>query len=110
LLDEDPYSGQPRYVKEARLKNDLPEHDIKILHHSSANNHLIVLCPALEEWILRAARESGIDVTKYNLPNNAAKLHAEINISLDKFEKLLEDLKDSSNRLKTLKRLLEAKQ
>ena len=107
LIDEDPSSGQPRFVKEARLENDLSEHDIKVLRHSSTDNHLIVLCPRLEEWTLNAAREARIDVRKYNLPNDAARLHREINISLDKFEDLLEDLRDSSDRLKTLKRLLE---
>jgi len=110
LIDEDPSSGQPRYVKEARLENAFPDHDIKILHHSSTDNRLIVLCPRLEEWILKAAREAGIDIGKYNLPNNATKLHTEININLGKFKNLLEDLKDSSSRLKTLKRLLEEKQ
>ena len=109
LLDEDPSSGQPHYVKEARLENDLTEHDIKVLHHNSTNNLLIVLCPRLEEWILKAAREADIDVRKYDLPNDASRLHRHINLSLDKFENLLEDLKDSSNRLKTLKRLLEEK-
>jgi len=107
LLDEDPSGTQPRYMKEAKLENDLAKHDIKVLHHSSTDNRLIVLCPRLEEWILKAAQEAGIDVKKYNLPNSATQLHREINISLDKFEKLLEDLKDSSRRLRTLKRLLE---
>ena len=107
LVDEDPSSGQPRYVKEARLENDLSEHDIKVLYHGSTDNRLIVLCPRLEEWILNAAREAGIDVRKYNLPNDGANLHRHINISLDKFESLLKDLKGSSSRLKTLKGLLE---
>ena len=107
LIDEDPSSGQPRYVREARLENDLTEHDIRVLRHDQTDNRLIVICPRLEEWVLKAAREVGIDVREYNLPNNGRELHREINIILDKFEKLLGDLKDSSSRLKTLKRLLE---
>ena len=107
LLDEDPFGAQPRYMKEAKLVNDLPEHDLKLLHDSANNNYLVVLCPRLEEWVLKAAREAGIDVRKYDLPTDASRLHKEINIRLDKFEKLLEELKDSSNMLKTLKRLLE---
>ena len=110
LIDEDPLSVQPRYIRKTRLENDLSEHDIKVLHHSSTDNRLIVLRPRLEEWVLKAAKEAGIDVRKYDLPNDAAKLHRHINISLDKFENLLEDLKDSSSRLKTLKRLLESGQ
>ena len=108
LIDEDPDSGQPLYVKEAKLENDLSEHEIKVLHHSQTDNRLIVLCPTLEEWILRATRQAGINIRNYSLPNNARRLHREINISLDKFEKLLEDLKGSSSRLKTLKGLLES--
>ena len=108
LIDEDPGSGQPKYVREARLEKNLTEYDIKVMHHSSTNNRLIVLCPRLEDWILKAAREDGIDVGKYGLPPSAVKLHREINIILDKFEKLLEDLKGSSSRLKNLKKLLES--
>ena len=107
LLDEDPFGAQPRYIKEAKLVNDLPEHDLKLLHDSANNNYLVVLCPRLEEWVLKAAGETGIDVREYNLPNDAVRLHRHINISLDKFENLLEDLKGSSSRLKALKRLLE---
>ena len=107
LVDEDPTSAQPPYVKEARLENDLSEHEIKLLYDGTNNNYLIVLCPRLEEWILKAAREAGKDVRKYDLPNDAARLHRHINISLDRFENLLEDLKDSSSRMKILKGLLE---
>ena len=107
LIDEDPSSGQPRYVREARLENDLTEHDIRVLRHDQTDNRLIVICPRLEEWVLAAARQAGVNVSKYNLPTNAVKLHSEINIVLDKFEKLLVDLKDLSSRLKTLQGLLE---
>ena len=107
LIDEDPSSTQPRYVQEAQLVNDLSDSEIKVLHHSQTDNRLIVLCPRLEEWILKAARDVGMDVRQYNLPNDARRLHGNINISLDKFENLLEDLKQSSNRLKTLQKLLQ---
>jgi len=107
LIDEDPASIQPAYMKGLILANDFAENDIKVFGDSRNNNNLIVLCPRLEEWILKSAREAGIDVRDYSLPNDAKKLHEEINISLEKLEKLLADLKNSSNRLKTLKRLLE---
>jgi len=107
LIDEDPSSSQPRYVREATLDGDFTEHNIKLLHHNSTDNDLIVLCPTLEEWVLDAAKGSNLDVRKYDLPNDAVRLHRLINLSLGKFERLLEDLKTKSNRLKTLKRLLE---
>jgi len=43
LIDEDPSSGQPRFVKESKLEENFPEHDIKVLHHNSTDNRLIVL-------------------------------------------------------------------
>ena len=59
--------------------------------------------------MLKAAREAGVDVRKYGLPNDGKKLHGAINISLLGFEKLVGTLKDSA-RLKALKRLLQSKQ
>jgi len=106
LLDEDPQSLQPHYIREAKEEDDLSEHGIKVLYHKASNNYLVLLCPTTQEWVLRAASEANIDVRKYGLPDNARKLHQEININLDRFENLLEDLKDS-NRLKILKKLLE---
>jgi len=109
LVDDDPFSVQPRYIQNAILEKELVGHDIKILRDNANNNYIIVLCPRLEEWVLKAAREASIDVRKYNLPNDAAKLHREINLSLDKFEALVDGLK-ASGRLKTLKNLLEQRQ
>ncbi len=107
LIDEDPQSIQPPYVKKMIAKDDLSKLELKILQDNN-DNYLIVLCPRLEEWILKSAKEADIDVRRYNLPNNARKLHREININLDKFKILIADLKDC-NRMKTLKRLLESK-
>ena len=106
LIDEDPSSVQPAYVQRARLETDLPEQGIKVLYDNSNNNRLIILSPRLEEWVLKAAQIAKVDVRKYDLSNDARKLHEVININLDKFEKLLEDLRESSIALKTLKGLL----
>lgn len=107
LIDEDPSSIQPEYLKHLQGQNDFSEHDLILLHDSTSGNHVIVLCPRLEEWVLKSAKEANMDVRKYDLPNDGSTLHRHININLDKFENLLEDLKGSSQRLKTLKRLLE---
>lgn len=60
LVDEDPFSTQPSYI--GKLKTNSHEYDIKLLYDEIANNHLIVLCPRLEDWILKAAKEAGINV------------------------------------------------
>jgi hypothetical protein len=110
LIDEDPSARQPRYISRLRAsgrEREITEHELKLLRDSS-NNCLIMLCPRLEDWMLRTAREVGIDVRDYGLPHDAKRLHSEININLDKFEKLLEALKSKgSERLKALRSLLE---
>jgi hypothetical protein len=103
LVDEDPWSIQPPYMKKMRAR-DLSKHEMKILHDNKGNC-LVVLRPRLEEWILRAAKEANVELRKYNLSSDAGKLHEEININIDRFKKLIEDLKDC-NRLKILKRLI----
>lgn len=105
MVDEDPSSAQPRYIAEARIVEDLPEQGLRILHHTSGNNYIVLLRPRLEDWILAAAREVGLDVEKYSLPDNARKLHSIINLNLEKFERLLGQLYDSQ-RLKKLKSIL----
>ncbi|MBI4302926.1 MAG: hypothetical protein HY665_01105 [Chloroflexi bacterium] len=107
LVDEDPWALQPRYVREAELEYDLPKLGLRLLHDTARNNHLIVLRPRLEEWILAASKEARIDVRSYELPSSGESLHRHINIRLGRFEHLLEALMHSSNRLKTLRRLFE---
>lgn len=106
LVDEDPQSSQPPYIRRMKEERDLSKHKVKILHDNSNENYLVVLCPRLEEWILEAAKEANIDVRNYNLPDDPAKLHEEINFNLKKLEELIKALRNF-NRLKTLKRLLE---
>lgn len=72
---------------------------------------MITLQPRLEEWVLKIAHEVNIPVEKLGLPENAVKLHERVNVNLDKFERLIEDVKGSSklynektteNKIKTL--------
>lgn len=107
LVDEDPSATQPAYLKKLAPSQDLSHQGLRELHDRSRGNSLVVLCPTLEEWILKAAEEARIDVRQYHLPDDPVKLHRVINLELDNFEKLVEDLKDS-RRLRTLRRLLEA--
>ncbi len=107
LVDEDPLSTQPSYIKKVKLENELFQYELKVFRDESNENRLIVLCPRLEEWILKAAQEADLNVERYHLPNIPGKLHRVINLDLSKFERLLKDLKDSE-RLKTLRKLLES--
>lgn len=108
MVDEDPRSPDPPYMKNLHPENDLPEHDLIRLRDNPNDNHIIVLRPRLEEWILEAANDANVDVRKYNLPNTANRLHRLINVNLENFESLLEELKRRNpERLQQLKGLLE---
>ena len=58
LLDQDPNSIQPAYLSRLNLEQDLPQSGLKVLHDSTRDNYVILLCPRLEEWIALAAREA----------------------------------------------------
>jgi len=102
LVDEDPFSVQPSYLKKLPVKEDLPTYGLKILSDNSKNNDLFVLCPRLEEWVLKATEEAGIDIKRYNLPDDGDQLHKVINLDLRKFERLVNDLKGKSKMLEAL--------
>lgn len=103
IIDEDPESIQPPHLQKFKEKQDLTSYNFKILHQKSKNNTLIMLRPRLEEWILAAAKEANVDLEKYKMSNDPIELHKQINIQIDKFQKLVNNLKTESNRLKELK-------
>lgn len=104
LVDEDPNSPQPPYMK--RMKAEfLSENGLKILHDKKYNR-LVVLCPRLEEWLLEAVKQANMQMGNYGLPNDGMKLHQRINININKLERLIRDLKDC-DRIKNLKRFLQ---
>lgn len=107
LVDEDPLSPQPRYMEKIKLEDDLFQYGLKVFYDEHNKNYLFVLCPKLEDWILKAAQEAGLNVGDYALPKTPEKLHQILNVKLGRFEELLEDLRDSkSKRLKMLGKLL----
>jgi hypothetical protein len=104
IVDEDPLSHQPPHLR--KFEEKLKICDIKILHQRRGNNILIMLCPRLEDWILKAAHEVNVNPEKYGLPDNPEKLHEQINIKTDKFLGFVDDIRIKSERLKKLKQHL----
>ena len=104
LVDEDPEATQPAYFGRMRLEEDFPYRGLKLLQ-DAGSNHVILLCPKLEDWIIRAAREVNVSLDHYNLFNDPRRLHQVINIDLRRFERLVQDLR-SAPRLRCLLRLL----
>ena len=58
LVDEDPESRQPTYI--GKLHTQGRWDDVVLLHDKLSNNNLVMLCPRLEEWVLKAAKEAGV--------------------------------------------------
>ncbi|MBE0516266.1 MAG: hypothetical protein IBX41_02585 [Methanophagales archaeon] len=104
LVDEDPFSVQPPYLKKLQEKENLSDCGLKILNDNSKNNDLIILCPRLEEWILKATKEAKIDIKQYKLPDEGGQLHKVINLDIRKFDKLITDLTGKSEMVKALQK------
>jgi hypothetical protein len=104
VVDEDPASPQPSYV--GKLKLHSHQQGIKFWHDDKNQNRLIMLCPRLEEWILKASQEAGINIQDYGLPNNANQIHHIINIRIENLKNLIKGMKDKSKMLKALEGLI----
>ena len=109
MVDEDPGATQPRYMKRLSLGSETTDLGLKLYLDRDRNNRIVVLCPKLEDWLLRAAAVSGLSMSAYGLPNRASTLHSVINLDERKIQSLLADLDDArSPRLLELRRLLTA--
>ncbi len=109
MVDEDPGATQPTYMAQLSLSREITDLGLKLYLDSRRNNRVIVLCPRLEEWLLRAVSDMGFDIETYRLPRRASALHSAINLDERKIQRLLTDLADgASPRLLELGRSLTA--
>jgi len=106
MIDEDPLSSQPKTIKSFVEKVNIPECEIKILYYEFLNNHVLILRPRLEEWLIASANEAGISMSDYDLPNNAEHLHEIINLNVDKLTLLIDILLEKSRRMKELQKCI----
>ena len=105
LIDKDPESFQPSYLKNLEVIKE--EDDIKILYDHKRENTVVMLCPRFEEWILKTAKSAKINLRDYGIPNNPLELWKEINFYLRNLERLIHKLLEKNpSRLKTLKNAL----
>ena len=105
MVDEDPGAIQPSYFERLSVTYDLTQHGIKVLTHNRSHNQVIILCPKLEDWVLAAAQQTGIDVTRYGLLARVNELHSTINHRISNLSRLLRALKETP-RIRELRRLL----
>ena len=109
MVDEDPGQDQPGQLRRMQLVSDYPGEGLKLYVDNRRNNRVIVVCPRLEEWIIRAANAAGLEIggPHYNLPSRPSSLHNAINDDPRKLERLIADLLTAqSPRLLKLQELL----
>ena len=105
MVDEDPGAAQPPYLQKLELISDV--HDVKVFRDPAGSQKLAVVCPRLEEWVIKTAKLEGVEMRSYGLDQNANALHKEINDKLPKLRELIDGLLSlKSERLLHLKNLI----
>ena len=75
MIDEDPYSRQPKDME--RYKEKEVRGSVKLLvNRNDPQKHLIQVSPILEEWLYERARINRMSMDEYNLPREPMKLHS----------------------------------
>src|SRR5882724_10993554 len=95
IIDEDPGSGQPRYLRNFKVVEE--KFSVITMVYKKFDKTIIVIKPRLEEWILMQCQNSGINPGDFFLPADAKRLKDIINLKLDKFQRLLDDLVHNQN-------------
>ena len=96
MVDEDPGAATQHYMKTLAEKS--MEHEIRVLYDSQRKNRLVVICPRLEEWLVRSAKSSELKMTDFGFESdNGLHLHREINHRLSNVERLVNALLTARN-------------
>jgi hypothetical protein len=91
MIDEDPHDSaripdfDPYVLEERRPTFDL-------LKHRSQNKTVVRIKPRLEEWLLKAAGDSAVSMSRFYLPETASQLHLLKREKGDRIRKLVEHL------------------
>lgn len=71
MVDNDKGST-PKYFSEFIL---IVERDnLKLLKHQTRQQYLVVICPAIEQWLLNAAKEVNLNLADFGLKENLKEL------------------------------------
>jgi hypothetical protein len=60
------------YIQEFEILNE--QDSLELYKHRAKHHYLILICPAIERWILERAEESGVRLEDFGLPNNLDEL------------------------------------
>lgn len=111
IIDEDPHSGKPSYEK-SMLGNKVYEDARVILcQEKGSGNKLVIIRPALEEFIIKLSRDYKIDIGSYKLASDPERLHDELSFKKNQqkfkdFDRLLSDLLKKDKTMADLKRFI----
>ena len=96
IIDTD--KRQPSYVKE--FKEIAHTEHLSLMKHGSKPHYLMMVCPAMDKFILDCAEKQAVDVSNYGLPTDfdAFKVQTKAVDSKNdvRFKKLFKRLKDNS--------------
>ncbi len=75
VVDEDPSSHQHPDLKASYHETESGSGLRLLVRQGGGGQRLVVVCPKLEDWLLRRAEASGIRPEEYGLPSNPDHLH-----------------------------------
>jgi hypothetical protein len=110
MIDEDPRSHQSAIIRKFQETEGYPEYGIRRKYYRWLNNHVLIICPKLEEWMIEAAREAGVNMDQYDLPTEPNTLHHALTFdtqALDEFQQLVNDIRTRSARIQKLTQCIE---
>ena len=78
IIDEDPFAGQPEYLKEYDEKD--AKDNIRLLIRNDDDGERVIrriiqISPRLEDWLYGIAKRNHIPPEEFNLPNDPGELH-----------------------------------
>lgn len=90
MVDEDPQARPTEYMR--TLPAQSFEHGVRVLTDTQRNNRLLILCPKLENWLVKAAHDAALRLSEFGLPDNAHALHGVSNFRLRNIDQLVRRL------------------
>lgn len=92
LIEHDFGRSDPNYLRECKLIDQSKSNHIDIYFHKDSRNKLIVLYNDLEDWIIKASKAHGVDLSQFGLVDDRDKMHKSMPGKLANFRKLISHL------------------
>ena len=91
LIDEDDPRRLPRKLRRFfSVVHDWPDEGLKVLEHQG--RRVVILRPRLEEWLIDAAKQCGLNMADFGFSDDPPVLNAQIEFPGENFRRFLEAL------------------